>query len=447
LSDGITESLIQGLAQAEGLRVVSRAAAFRYKSRRPPTAREIGRELGVRSVLSGRLSTGDDRLAVSVELVDTRDDSHLWGRRYELVMAELNTLHERISDDVLAEIRHGLTGEQRARVGRLHSGDVEAYRLYLEGRFYWNQLGTREYERSRELFLRAIDLDPDYALAWAGLGHYYGYAAAGGVADPSDYWPRAELAARRVRALDPALPELGSLEASLAFYWHRDWGEADRLMRRAVQVFPEAALHYSWMLQCLGRRQESRELLQSAVDQDPLSVRIQRTAGGLEYMARNYESAVTYYRRSLELDSGDVFAWEGLGDASAALGREEDAVQAFRQGLLLAGRAELATRLEEAYRTSGLDAAIAVVASARLGELRSRRERGEYVPAYQLARQALRAGRRSEALEWVASAFQERNRLALDMVGDTVFDVVRDEPSFQQAVRDLGLPGAVPGGL
>jgi eukaryotic-like serine/threonine-protein kinase len=440
LRDGVSESLIQSLAQAEGLRVISRASSFRYRGRPLPPTREIGRELDARAVLTGRLSSRGDRLAVSVELVDTRDDSHLWGRRYELAMPELTSLHERITTDVLEQIRHGLSGEQQQRVGRLHSDDLEAYRLYLQGRFYWNQGVARDYEKSRELFLRAIELDPGYALAWAGLGHYYGYAAAVGFADPSDHWPRAELAARRVRELDPALPELVSLEASLALYWRRDWIDGVRLMSSAVRVFPEAALHLSGTLQRLGDREEALEWQQIGLEQVPLSVRAQRSAGLFEYLARSYDTAANHFLRAIELDAGDVASWEGLGDVYAALGREGEAVQAFRQGLLLAGRTDLAARLEDAHRAAGVDAALAAVASVRLEELRARREQGEYVPAYRLARLSIQAGLRAEALDWIGLAFEERNRLVLDMIADPVFDTVRDEPAYREGVRDLGLP-------
>ncbi|HVS64234.1 MAG TPA: protein kinase [Thermoanaerobaculia bacterium] len=440
LSDGVTESLIQSLAQSGGLRVVSRAAVFRYKGRPLSTSREIGRELDVRSVLTGRLESRGDRLTMSVELVDARDDSHLWGRRYELGLSELTSLHEEVTADVLDHLHRSLSGAEQERVAQLHTDDVEAYRLYLEGRYYWNKLSRSDYLRSRSAFERAIAVDPRYALAWTGLGHYHGFAAANGLGNPAEHWPQAERAAERVLELDPDLPELASLQASIAIYWRRDWADGERMMERAVRVFPEATLHYSSILAGLGRREEARRIRQVALDQDPGSARTYTFAARWEYLDRRYERAASLYRRALELDPDDVATVEGLADVYLELGRAHEAVSAWHQALILTGRTEQAATLDETYRAGGLDAATGAYARTRRDDLTARAQRGEYVPAYHLARQSLRSGSRDAALHWIEKAFGERNRLVLDMLSDPVFDSVREEPAFRSGVRSLGLP-------
>jgi serine/threonine-protein kinase len=444
LSDGVTESLIQGLAQAGDLRVVSRASAFRFKGRPVSTTLEIGRELGVRSVLTGRMENRGDRLSVSVELVDTSDDSHLWGHRYELPMSELTSLYQTISADVLTRLHRRLSGDEEARIARLHTDDVEAYRLYLEGRYYWNKSSPSDYERSREAFERALDVDPDYALAWAGLGNYYGYAAAAGLADPTDYWPRAERAAKRALELDPTLPQVRPTQAALVFYWRREWSVGADLMRAAVETFPESAIHFSTILARLGRLEESQVYQQMAFDREPASARLHRLAAASSYLARSHETAVSLCRRALELDPSDLPCWETLGDASLELERDDEAVAAWARVLRLTGRPERATELEATFRSRGIDAALAIFARSRLDDLLARRDRGDYVPAYFLARESLRAGLRGEAIGWIETAFTERNRLVLDLLTDPVFDALRDEPVYRAGAESLGLPAGSP---
>ncbi|HVS15284.1 MAG TPA: protein kinase [Thermoanaerobaculia bacterium] len=439
LSDGVTESLIRGLAQAENLRVISRDAAFRYKGRQLP-AREVGRALGVRGVLTGRLEERGDWLGVSVELIDARDDSHLWGESYELPMDELSSLHQSIAADLHHRLRRRLTGEQRARLARLHTDDAEAYRLYLEGRFHWYQTAAAEYHQSRDYFVRAIERDPDYALAWAGLGHYYGFGAAAGLLAPDEYWPRTEQAARRVRELDPDLPEAFPLHAALTLYWRRDWIAGERELRASTGVFPEALNHHSAVLGLLGRVDEALRVRELDLRRDPTSLRANRQLGVTLYFAHRYPEAAAQLRRTLELYSTDVPAWEQLGDTLLELGRGAEAVAAWRQALVHSGKGELAARLQSAFESAGLEAAIRTLGRARLDALKARAASGEYVPAYELARQSLRAGEREEGLAWALQAFGERNRLVLDLVNDPVFDPLRDDPDLREAVRALGLP-------
>jgi tetratricopeptide (TPR) repeat protein len=386
------------------------------------------------------MTAREDGLSISLELVDTRDDSHVWGSSYDVRTADLASLHEQVARDLHRRLRRHLTSEGAERVARLHTDDSAAYQLYLQGRFYWHRPLPEDYHRSRDYFQRAIELDPDYALAWSGLGHYFGRGATVGFLKPDEYWPRAEQAAQRTIELDPDLPEARSLLAAIALYWHRDWLEGERLMRQAFEVFPEAANHLSLLLNLTGRLDESLRLSRRDLADDPDPVRSNRVLATGYYFARRYQEAIEQTRVALELDETDVPSWELLGDVWLELGRDEEALAAWRQGLLLEGRPELAEMLERTYGESGLEAAMGAVANARLEALRARVARGDHVPAYTFARQLLRAGERSAALDSAEQAFAERNRFPLDMLSDPVFDPLRDELRFRDGARRLGLP-------
>jgi eukaryotic-like serine/threonine-protein kinase len=447
LSDGLTESVIQSLGQTGDLRVMSRAASFRYRGREVD-AGDVARELGVRGILTGRMTARDDGLVLNLELIDGRDDSHAWGARYEVPMVELASLHERIARDLGRSLRRGSASDPESG-GRRHTDDARAYQLYLQGRFHWHRPLPADYHRARDYFLQAIEVDPDYALAWAGLAQYYGRGAAMGLLPPDEYWPRSQQAAQRALELDPTLPEAQTSAASSALYWRRDWVEGERLMRRAVELFPEAAGHLSLYLSLTGRVAEAQELQSRADEYDPNPVRANRLPAISAFYSGRWEQVIEQARRTLAVDGTDVPSWEFLGDTLHLLGRHQEAVEAWRQGLLLEGMTDLARDVESALAESGPDAAVATLGRGRLEALRVRMARGEYVPAFLLARHALRAGERAAALDWAVRALDERNRLALDILNDPVFDPLRDEPRFVEGVRRLELPfevGAAPQG-
>jgi eukaryotic-like serine/threonine-protein kinase len=439
LGDGITEDVIRSLARAEGLRVISHASVFRYHGT-SISPRELGRELGVRGVLRGRLRQSDDRLLVELELVDARDDSHLWGARYEVGVEEVGSVHHRIAGDVLDRIDGRGRAERRERAAARGAVDPDAYRLYLQGNYFFKRAAPEDYHRSVELFRRATEVAPDYAPAWAGLARYYSFGAATGLVDPEQAWPRAEHAYRQGLAHDPELPELAPSMASLTLFGRRDWTLGEQQLRRAAEVNPETLNVLSGYLNLLGRFEESLAYRRRFLEVDPVSVRANRSFGHALYLARRYDEAVDQLRRTLELDRADAPSWELLGDALLELGRSDEAVTAWRQGLLVDGRLELAALLERTHTAAGVEAAIAAVAREKLAAMSARAAGGDYVPAYLVARQSLRAGDRGAALDWALRALDERNRFPLDLRVDPVFDELRRDPRLREALVRLGLP-------
>jgi serine/threonine-protein kinase len=444
LADGITESLINSLSQLPDLRVIARPSVFRYKGRDVEPL-QAARELDVRAVVTGRVAQRGDQLQIGVELTDARENRHLWGQQFTPRFADLLTVQQEISGEISQQLRQRLTSEQKSRVGKQHTENVEAYKLNLQGRHYFYRFPRPEYHKSREYFQRAIDLDPSYAPPYAGLADYYGFAANNGLLPPAENWAKGEAALRKALELDPELPEArNSLAATLVFL-HGDWAGAERELRRNRERNPNfPGVLYGTFLSCQGRIEESLAEMHRSRELDPLSSFFQRRLGSALYLFRRYAEAIPELQKALELDPGDPWAHRVLGDAYERAGRAADAVKEWSTAMTLSGSGELAALLERTYAESGFDTALKALARARLEQLHSRAARGDYVPAIEFVYQHLRLGEREPAFEWLAKAEQERNRMLLEIGVDPIFDPIRDDPRFVELLRRLGLPSAPP---
>ena len=445
LADGITESLINSLSQLPDLKLIARGSVFRYKGKHVDL-REAARELSVRAVVSGRLVRLGDRLQIGVELTDVREDRHLWGQQFTPRFSDLLAVQQEISGQISEQLRQRLTQEQKTRVGRRPTDNLEAHRLYLLGRHSWYKFPQPEFLKSREYFQQAIDLDPTYALAYAGLADFYGLSASNGLLPPAETWPKVEAATRAVLELDENLAEVQNSLAAPKLFVNGDWRGAERHFKRAIELNPshgQSPLYGSFLL-WQGRVEESLAMLRGAQQLDPLSAFYPRMLAHELYMLRHFDESIVEYHKALELSSEDVLAHQQLGDAYQQAGRPGDAIKEWSTALTLTGNRELAALLERTHAQSGFDAALKTLARARLDQLRSRARQGQYVPAMSLVHLHLRLGELETAFEWLAKAEQERNRLLFEVGVDPVFDPVRTDPRFVDLQRRLGLPGRLP---
>jgi eukaryotic-like serine/threonine-protein kinase len=439
LSDGLTESIINNLSQLPNLRVMSRNSVFRYKGR-DVDARTVGRELGVEAILTGRVAHREGNLLISVELVNVSDNSQLWGGQYNRSMADILSVQEEIARQITEGLHLRLTSADEQRLARRGTNNPEAYRLYLRGLYYWYKYPAEEYHRSRDYFQQAIDLDPTYALGYAGLAGYYGFLASNGGMSPQEGWPRAEAAARRALALDPTLAEIHNFFAAQQLYYHRDWAAAEREFRRAIELNPnnaEVRQHYGLCLVRMGQSEEGIAELRRAVELDPLTLRINRNLGRAFYWSRRYGEAIEQYRRTLELDANYASAHEYLSDAYAQQGNHAEAVAAWRRAMILLRDDELATILDRAYTERGFEEAVRAVARRRLERLQERIARGQYVPAANVAWRYIEIGDREQAFAWLERAVEERNGLILEFIVDPRLDSWRSDPRFRELMRRI----------
>ena len=437
LSDGITESLIDSLSELPNLKVMSHSAVFRYKGKTtdPKTA---GTELGVRAVLTGRVTQRGDNLTVNVELVKVEDNTALWGEQYNSKLADALSVQNDIAARISEKLLLKLSPEQKTRLAKRQTGNPEAYQLYLKGRYYASRFTTEQLARGLDYFHKAIAIDPNYALAYAGIAYYYNLAVDFTI-PPHDAMPKAKEAARKALDLDDTLAEAHSeLGAALLFYDY-DWAGSEREFRRALGLNPNytTALEYdSWRLLAVGRVNESLARIREAEKLDPLSPEIASLAGWFSHFAHHYDDAVMESRKSLELDRDYWLAYCILAQTYQQQGHFDEAIAALESARKAEDQISVPlAELAHAYAMSGRQAR----AREALDDLLARSRRG-HVSKYIIATTYAALGDKKEALSRLEQAYEERSWYLLFLNLDPELDSLRSEPRFQDLVRRMNFP-------
>jgi TolB-like protein len=334
LTNGITENIINSLSQLGGLRVVPRSLVFRYQGLQADPG-TIGLALNARTILTGRVSQQGEYLSIQAELVDTATESQIWGEQFRPRLTELANVQQDIAWQISEALRLKLTGAQKKKLKRRAHVDPEAYQEYLRGRHFFNAWNVDGFRRALEHFQRAIDLDPGYAPAYAGLGDTIGSMSYYGYIPPADGFPRAEAAAHKAVALDPDLAEAhGTLAlGSLFFLWN--WDESERAFKKSIELNPSVAsvrAFHAIMLSSAGRHDEAMSEARVARQLDPLSPLVNMSVGWTLFFAGRCEEAVTELVHTRELLLGDAREEPGsvIICSLEILGRFEEATRAAR---------------------------------------------------------------------------------------------------------------------
>jgi DNA-binding SARP family transcriptional activator len=440
LSDGITESIINNLSQLPQLRVMARGTVFRYKAQEIDPLR-VGRELGVRAVLTGRVLQLGDRLVVRAELVDTADGSQLWGEQYDRKPSDVLAVQEEIARKISEKLQLRLTGEEQRLLAKRHTENTEAYHEYLKGRHFWNKRTEEGLRKGIEHFRQAIELDPLYALAYVGLADSYVVLGSFGVGAlaPAEAFPRAKEAATKALEIDGTLAEArAALAFSLESYeW--DWEGAQREFVRAIELRPDCATAHHWYgleyLTAVGRLDEALAEIKRAHELEPLSLSINTDFGFIPYLMREYDRAIDEYRKALELDQNFVYTHWKLGLAYEQKAMHGEAIAEFRKAVALSGGSPQAlVLLGHACAASGKrEEALKVL--DELGELSKHR----YVSSYRVAAVHLALGDRARTFEWLERAYRERDSWLVWLNVDPVLDGLRADRRFRDLVRRVGL--------
>ncbi len=440
LSDGMTETLISSLSQLPKLNVKARSSVFRYKGKETDLV-TIGKELNVQAILTGRVVQRGQDLTLYVELIDAATENILWKETYNRPLANLVTLQNEIVRDVSNKLKIKLSGADEQKLTKNYTENSEAYQLYLKGRYYWYKNRTKEFEKSRDYYQQAIDVDPNYALAYAGLAEYYGFGAATGFLPPtSENWSKSEAAANKALALDDTLPDAYNALAGVKQF-NNDRAGAERDLRRAIELNPnyaEGRRHYSMYLSEDGRSEEALAQMRKVLELEPLSVPFNINLAVIFYQTRQYDRAIEQYQKTLELDPNDAFTHELLGNAYEQKGMQKEAVAEWSRALRLTGDNELATMLERTFAASGFNAAVRALWQKKLERFNEKAKRGEYVPAMNYVLAYTRLADKEQALTWLVKAEQERNRMIFDINLDPIYDPLRDDPRFQDLLRKVG---------
>jgi serine/threonine protein kinase/tetratricopeptide (TPR) repeat protein len=435
LSDGLAESIISGISKLPGVTVVSRGSAFRFKGR-DVDLQEVARRLNVQTVLTGSVAERDGVLRVSVELSEPARNRRIWGDQFSRPAKVVSAVEEEIARQIAENLRSNLTGEQRQQVARRHTDVDEAYRLYLKGRYHWNKRTVEGLRTAIDFFQQAIDRDPTYALAYAGLADAYMLLA--NVMPPAEAFGKAKAAVQRTLAIDPNLAEPHTTLGYIALHYDWNWSEAEGRLKRASELnpnYPTARSLYARYLTAIGRFPQSAEQMRRAQQLDPLAVGIATGIGLCYYYARQYDHAITEFRKALDIDPRFPAAWLDLGDAQAQKGQFSQAFESYNKALAITpndggGIAQRGRAMALAGRRADAQAAI-----ARLEQLSGER----YVSPYFFALIHGGLGDTEAALRSLERGYNERTTPMVFLKVDPAFENLRGEPRFRALLNRMGL--------
>ena len=442
ISDGLTESLIDSLAHVPQLKVKSRNSVFRYKDK-DVDVQQVGKDLGVDALLTGRVTERGDTLEVSADLTNVHDNTEIWGERYERKAAEIIPLQQQIAGDIADKLRSKLTGDEKQQVTRQGTQNPEAYQLFVKGRYYWNKRTNADITTAISLFKQAIDKDPNYALAYCGLADAYGVLPSYG-GDAKELVPKADAAARKALELDPTLARAyANLGSNLAQYdW--DFAAADADFRKALELDPSDATVHQWYSEMLNsypaRAQQAIDEAKRARELDPLSPIIAATVGLAYQSARQFDKAIEAQKKVIAENPGFGRAHTQLAVSYLGLHKYAEAIQEFKTGSALEGDpnyTEWANAMDAGFRSGGWMGAV------RRGievDLALRKAGGEYLPPYRIAVDYAQLGEKEKAFEWLNTAYQERDGSLINLLNDFQLDSLRSDPRFAELVRKVGLP-------
>ncbi|MBO0858618.1 MAG: protein kinase [Chloracidobacterium sp.] len=429
LSDAITDSIINDLSQLPNLDVKPRGAVLKYKDREVDP-REVASALNVHAVLSGRIIRRGDALQVSVALVDTRDNRNLWGETYNRKISDLNLIQQEIASNVSDNLRLKLSGDEKRR--------LEAQRLYLKGRIAWNKRTPDAFLEGVELFKQAIQIDPSYAEAYAGLSDCYNLLVNYSVMPPNEAFPKSKDAAEKALELAPDLAEAHTARGFIYFMWEWDWTRAGIEYRQAIEMNPNyssARQWYSSLLAATGRSDEAIAVVKEARKIDPFSLSIVAHPAWINYLSRNAEATVREAKRALKLDPNFIPALRYLALGYDLQGKYNEAVQEFEKALALSpGSTLLKSELGYAYAKSGRRED----ATRALDELQRQQGQRRASP-FHLALVHIGLGENDSALELLRNAYNERGERLVWIRADARFDPLRMEPRFNEILAGMGL--------
>lgn len=439
VSDGITEELINALAQVNGLRVSSKTSVFALKGRQEDI-RSIGRMLDVSAVLEGSVRRAGDRFRITAQLSDTASGQLLWSERFDREGQDILALEDELARTIVATLRTQLLGPTRLEdpVVRLTTKNQRAYHLYLRGRHAWNKRTGPGMEQAVRFFEQAIAEDPNFALAFTGLADAYAQHVDYRAMPVAEGLGRARAEAEKAIALDESLAEAHTSLAWVNFIYDWDWEAASREFRRAIELDPgyaSARQWYSWFLAAMGRMRESIAEAERAVELDPASVSIQRSAGWLHYYNRTPELGMPRVRRALVMDPELHDNHLMLAVLLVQAGRLEEARESVVTALdMQPADAYGILLLAQVNRLSGRHGE-ADATWARFEEL----ARERYVSPTDFIRLALVLGRYEDAWQWIERAKADRRGWLVYLRVEPLLDPIRGDPRFRELQRFMRL--------
>jgi len=437
-ADGITEEIINALAQIEDLRVVARTSAFSFKGKHVDL-RTVGECLNVTTVLEGSVRKSGNRLRITAQLINVADGYHLWSERYDRELQDIFEVQDEIAKTIADRLKVTLgTGRQKPLV-KAGTKNLEAYQLYLKGRFHWNKRTPDGFQKAIEHFQEAIEKDPAYALAYAGLADTYDMASFFNLFPPGEVMPKAKTAAAKALEIDDGLAEAHVSLGYASFTYDWDWTAAGKHFQQALAVNPSYVRNHAFYplyLSSLGRFDEALAMAKSVLDLDPASPAVSHVLAVQLYLARQFDQAIQQCHKTLELDPNYAVAYSVLGQAYASKGSSREALPDLDKfsALSRGGAAALALLGYAHARLGDRNEAL------RMLEELSALAKRSFVPAFFFALVSAGLEDKDQAFTRLEKACEERfNRLAYLRV-ETLWDPLRPDPRFAELVRRVGIP-------
>ncbi|PYK13724.1 MAG: hypothetical protein DME64_12960 [Verrucomicrobia bacterium] len=439
-AEGIQDEILTRLAKVADLKVISRTSTQHFKSA-PENLPEIAKRLGVMHILEGSVQKASDQVRVNVQLINALTDAHLWADTYDRKLTDIFAVETEIAKAIADTLQAKLTGSEQHVIAARPTESTEAHQLYLKGRYFWNKRTGNDLKKSIDYFQQAIAVDPNYALAYAGVADAYVWLPGYTAGTPRDCYPKAKAAATKALQLDDTLAEAHTTLSLAIWLYDFDSAQAIREFQRAIELNPNYAIAHQQYgnntLAALGRFDDAIVEGKRAVELDPLSLVINTDLGSDYYYARRYDEAIAQLRKTLEMDPGFYIAHLVLGQVLDAKGARDAAIVECQKARALNDDPSVLGVLARAYGLSGNK----MEAEKILDQL-EKLSQERYVSAYSFALIYLGLGDKEEALRWLEQSYQDRAGSDIGFIRvDPLLDPLRGDPRFE-ALAEKIVPAA-----
>ena len=442
--DGMTEEIINALTHVEGLRVVARTSSFAFKGK-SEDIREIGKKLNVEALLEGSVQKVGNRVRISTQLVNVADGYHLWSEKYDRSIGEMYcpddifAIQDEISLTVVDKLKVKLLGDEKEKILRRHTADIDAYNLYLKGRYFWNRRAERELKKAIVYFKQAIEIDPTYALAYAGLADCYCVLPDYSSIPSREAYPSGREAALKSLEIDSDLAEAHTSLALIKTSYDWDWEGAEREFKQAIKLNPGYAIAHHWYalhLKYTGQFDEAIAEMKKARELDPVSLIINRNLGSVFYFAGYYEQAMEQLQKTIEMDPNFIYAHAFLGLVYYQKSMNKEALAELQKEREVCGgwNPFVEASVAMVYSKMGMKEKVEKILHDFL-----QRSKQVYVPPSQLALVYFSLGENDQGFSWLDRAYEERDSWLRDIKTLLGFDSVRSDQRFKALLKKMGL--------
>ncbi len=436
-SDGLTEEIIASLSKIRSLKVISRTSVMRYKGT-DKSLNQIARELHAKYVLEGSVRKHDQELRITAQLIDADQDVHLWAEKYRGNLRDVFDIQEKVAGRIVKALKVRLTPDEKQTLKKRFTEDSEAYQLYLQGRYFWNRRTEDGMNAAIKYFEKAVERDPRYSLAWAGLADSYNLLGEYGNQVRRDLYPKAKVAVSKALEIDSRLAEAHTSLGSLLMLNEWDWTNAEKEFKLGISLNPNYATAHHWYsewLMFMGRLEESLHEISRAVELDPVSQAILKDKGFVHYYSRHYDEAIELARKTLELDPHFFTAHRLLSLSYQGKKMFDEAITENQQwGALTRNELESSLALAQLYAVSG-----------RREEARNileNLESGKFLKGSLFRGMALVYAALEEndiAFEWLEKGYERRDESLTNLKIDPKMDKLRTDLRFASLLQRIGL--------